>query len=212
MSFLIRHERKEDYKLVEEITREAFWNLYFPGCNEHYLVHKIRQHEDYLPQLSFVIEVDGQVIGSIYYTKSSIVMNDKVIDTVTFGPVSIHPDYHRKGFGRKLIEYSIEQSRNQGCRAILILGYPYHYEPYGFKGSKAFNITMSDGLFYKGFMALPLYEGALDGLHGYVSFSDVFEDPDEETLEAFDKDFPKKEKTYKPSQDEFKVASAMLDE
>lgn len=211
MKVNIRHEKKEDHFEVEMLTREAFWNLYFPGCNEHFHVHQIRNHKDYIKDLSYVLELDGQIIGSIFYTKSKIMTKNKAIDTISFGPVSIDPKYHRRGYGRKLIEYSIEKAKSMGYRAIIILGYPYHYHPFGFKGGKTYNISMPDGLFYTGFMVLPLYENALDNIEGYAIFSDVFQEPDEETLDCFDKKFPPKEKAYQVSQDEFKKASAELE-
>lgn len=213
MDITIRNECPKDYRKVEEITREAFWNLYVPGCSEHWIVHKIRTHPDYLPKLSFILEADGEIAGSIFYTKSKIVTEDQgEIETITFGPVSIVPSMHRKGLGRRLIEHSIEEAKKRGYRAILILGYPYHYEPYGFIGGKEFGISMADGKFYKGLQALPLYHGALDGISGFARFSDVFEEPDPDELEAFDKTFPEKEKAIQESQKEFEQAAAMIDE
>ena len=97
----IRNEKEAKYKKVEEITRKAFYNQYIPGCTEHYLVHIMRKHEDFIPELDFVIEVDGQVIGNIMYTKAKLVdenKNEKQI--LTFGPISILPEYQRKGYGK----------------------------------------------------------------------------------------------------------------
>ena len=129
MKINIRYESEKDFRKVEEITREAFYNLYVPGCEEHFLIHKIREHEDYIKELSYVIEVDGEIIGSIFYTRSKIIGNNGVeMETITFGPVSMHPKYHRKGFGKKLITYSIEKAKKLGYKAIITLGYPYHYE------------------------------------------------------------------------------------
>lgn len=109
----IRNERETDFRKVEEITRKAFWNIYVPGCNEHYLVHVMRSHEDFLPELDFVIEVDGQIIGNIMYTKAKLVDdsgNEREI--LSFGPVCIVPEYQRKGYGKKLIMHSLRKS---GC-------------------------------------------------------------------------------------------------
>lgn len=97
----IRNERETDFRKVEEITRKAFWNIYAPGCNEHYLVHIMRSHKDFLPELDFVIEVDDQIIGNIMYTKAKLVDDsgeEKAI--LTFGPVCILPEYQRKGYGK----------------------------------------------------------------------------------------------------------------
>ena len=103
----IRNEETADYGKVEKITREAFYNLYVPGCTEHYLVHIMREHEDFIPELDFVLERNGEVIGSIMYTKAKLADeagNKK--DIVTFGPVCIQPDYQRRGYGKMLIEHS----------------------------------------------------------------------------------------------------------
>ncbi|MFG6116145.1 GNAT family N-acetyltransferase [Halobacillus sp. MO56] len=212
MEIKIRNEEPQDYRVVEEIAREAFWNLYFPGCHEHYVIHKMREHEDFIQELSFVIEVEGRVVGGIFYTNSKIVSEDnKEYKTISFGPVFISPEFHRKGLGRKLITHSIEVAKEMGYRAILALGYPYHYEPYGFLGGKTYNISMPDKKFYKGLLVLPLYEGALNDISGYVIFSDVLEVDDDEVNE-FDRSFPPKEKKFQESQIEFEKAASMLDE
>ncbi len=212
MDTIIRNVKNEDFKIVEEVAREAFWNLYFPGCEEHFVIHKMQNHCDYLPELSFVIEINGKIIGSIFYTKSSVVDKDNnEHSTITFGPVSILPKYHRQGLGRKLITHSINKAKELGYKGILTLGYPYHYEPYGFKGGKIFNISMEDGKFYKGLLVLPLYENSLENISGYAKFSDVFA-IDNEELENFDKIFKFKEKKIQNSQKEFQIACSMIDE
>lgn len=207
----VRKERMEDERRVEEIARKAFWNLYVPGCHEHYAIHQLRKHEDYLPELSWVIEVDGELAGGIFYSKSKIVDGEKSVDTITFGPVFIDPKYHRQGVGRHLITHSIEHAKSLGYRAILTLGYPYHYEPYGFVGGKRYGIAMPDGQYYKGLLVLPLYEGALDGVQGVSVFTEGL-DVEEAEVEAFDATFPKKKKEVLPSQREYELASTELDE
>ncbi len=211
MNINIRNEQEKDYRRVEEVARDAFWNLYFPGCHEHFVVHKMRNSKDFIKEISFVIEVDGNIEGAIFYTHSKIIDNDTEYKMISFGPVFISPKYHRKGLGRKLITHSINQAKKMGYKAILTLGYPYHYEPYGFLGGKKYNISMADGNFYKGLLVLPLYKGALDNIKGYVVFSDVLDAKDEE-VDEFDKNFPYKEKKFQESQLEFKKASVMLDE
>lgn len=212
MDIQIRNEETRDYRRVEEIARAAFWNLYFPGCHEHYVVHKMRKHIDFIKELAFVIEIDGKVQGAIFYTHSKIIAKDgEEHKTISFGPVFIAPHYHRQGMGKKLITHSIRKAREMGYRAILTLGYPYHYEPYGFVGGKRYMISMEDGKFYKGLLVLPLYKGALDTISGYVMFSDALE-ASQEAVDNFDKSFPTLEKCYQKSQEEYEVACAMLDE
>lgn len=211
MSLVIRLETEKDYRIVEELAREAFWNLYFPGCEEHLTIHKIRKSKDFIKELSFVLELDGKIIGGIFYTKSKIIdKNNNEYETISFGPVFIHPNYHRQGFGKKLITYSINKAKELGHKAILTLGYDYHYKPYGFTSGKKYNISMADGNFYKGLLVLPLYENALSDISGYVLFSDCLESTKEE-IEEFDKNFSYKKKEVKESQKEFLIASTMLD-
>lgn len=108
---LIRNERETDYQKVEEITRKAFWNLYIPGCVEHYLAHVMRGHADFLPELDFVVEIGGQVIGNIMYTKAKLIDEcGEEKEILTFGPVSILPEYQRKGYGKRMMEYSFERA------------------------------------------------------------------------------------------------------
>ncbi len=212
MNIVIRQEKETEYKIVENVAREAFWNLYTLGCEEHFVIHKIRQHKDFLKDLSFVIEVDGEIAGSIFYTKSKIISKDgNEHNTITFGPVSILPKFHRQGLGRQLIEHSINVAKEKGYKAILTLGYPYHYEPYGFSGGKKYNVAMGDGKFYKGLLVLPLYENALKDIEGIACFTDGLE-VSQEDVEVYDKNFEYKEKKEQESQKEFEIACSMLDE
>ncbi|MDY4787849.1 MAG: N-acetyltransferase [Bacilli bacterium] len=211
MNIKIRHEEEKDYYRVLEIARDAFWNLYFPGAVEHYVVHKIRNHPDFIKELSFVIEVDNTIEGAIFYTKSAIVTKEGKVPTISFGPVFISPRYHRRGLGKKLISYSIEQAKKNGYRAILTLGYDYHYAIYGFKSGINYHISMDDGKYLHGLLVLPLFENALNGISGYASFSDVYEVDDQE-VEEFDKIFPPKVKEVLPCQKEYEEACALIDE
>lgn len=208
---IIRAEKPNDYHKVEEITRQAFWNLYCPAATEHYIVHKIRQHNDYIPELSFVIEKDNEVVGSIFYTHSKVVSHGgDVIKTITFGPVSIKPELHRQGLGRKLITHSINEAKRLGYRAIIIGGFTYHYYPYGFVGAKKYGISMPDGKFYTGIMALPLYNGALDNSDGVHYYSEVM-DEGENMPQEYDDRFPYLEKLILPQQEKFRKAAAEID-
>lgn len=212
MTIKIRHEESKDFRKVEEVARDAFWNLYFPGAAEHVAISKLRKNKDFIPELTYVIEVNNEIVGAIFYSHSKVVSKNGVEHkTISFGPVFISPSMHRLGLGRKLITYSINEARRLGYNAITTLGYPYHYEPYGFLGGKKYNISMPDGKFYKGLLVLPLYDGALNNTSGYAVFSDALEVTEEE-IEEFDKNFPYKEKKIQDSQKEFEIASCMLDE
>lgn len=207
----IRHETEQDYFATENCCRNAFWNLYKEGAEEHFVLHQMRKHKDFIPELSFVLEKDREIVGGIFYTRSRIVTDRGEIPAVTFGPVFIEPKFHRQGLGKMLISHSLEQAKKAGHSAVLTLGYPYHYEPYGFCGAKKYRISMPDGKFYYGLLALPLQKNALDNTAGYVQFSDVF-DVNPNDAEQFDLKFPPKPKQILPCQKEYELACARLDE
>jgi len=200
---IIRNERLEDERIVEGATRDAFWNLYIPGAEEHYLVHKIRKSPDFISELAFVAELDGKIVGSIFFTRSYIITDaGEKVDTVTFGPVSVIPELHNMGIGAQLINYAIEHAKEMGFRAILIHGYPGYYQRFGFRPAKDFGISNPEGQYRAAHQALELYDGALTGIHGkaYES-SDMVVKPAE--VAEFDLDFPTKEKSITTSQQEF---------
>ncbi|NLW56893.1 MAG: N-acetyltransferase [Firmicutes bacterium] len=203
----IRNEKETDFKKVEEITRKAFWNVYVPGCVEHYLVHIMRSHKDFLPELDFVIEVDDQLIGNIMYTKAKLVDEsgeEKAI--LTFGPVSILPEYQRKGYGKKLMEYSFERAVALGYDVIVIFGNPGNYVSLGFKSCKKYNICLEDGTYPAAMLVKELKPDALDGRKWIYYHSPVFE-IDEAEAGRFDEGFEPLEKRYQPSQEEFYIYS-----
>lgn len=212
MDIAIKTESPKDYRDNETLVREAFFNLYEKGAVEHFIVNKLRKHTDYIPELSLVIEQKDQVVGCIYYSKSKITdEKGNVTDVITFGPVVIHPKFQGTGLGSTLIRNSINKAKRLKYRAIVITGNPKYYSRFGFEPGKKYGISMPDGKFYTGVLALPLYEGALDGVKGTLTFSDVM-DVDKSEVEYFDKMFPYKEKVHKPSQDEFKIISSEIDE
>ncbi len=206
----IRNEQIKDYRSAEEVARDAFWNLYDPGTDIHAVINQLRLHEDFIPEMTFVIEKDGEIIGGIYSTKSKIIRNNaEEMATITFGPVFIVPKYHRQGMGKKMITHAIEAAKRSGYKAIAILGYPYHYKPYGFVSGKEYNISSEDGKFYSGLQILELEEKALDNIKGYAVFSDAYE-VDPGFAEEYDKEFPIKEKKVEPSQKEYEIACQTL--
>lgn len=204
--FKIRNEKETDYRRVEEITRKAFWNLYAPGCDEHYLVHIMRTHKDFIPELDFVIEVDGQVIGNIMYTKAKLIDESGVEkEILSFGPVSILPEYQRRGYGKKLIEYSFEKAAALGYDVIVIFGNPGNYVSLGFKSCKKYNVCLENGIYPTAMLVKELKPGTLDG-RKWVYLSPVF-DIDKKEAERFDEGFESWEKKYQPSQEEFYIYS-----
>ncbi len=203
----IRNEQEADYAIVEEITRKAFYNLYVPGCAEHYLVHIMRQHEDFLPELDFVIELDGQIIGNIMYTKAKLVdETGEEKEILTFGPVSILPGYQRMGYGKMLIEYSLEQAAALGYDVIVIFGNPGNYVSRGFKSCKKYNVCLEDGTYPAAMLVKELRADALDGRKWFYYDSPLMQ-LDEEEAQRFDEKLEKMEKKYQPSQEEFYIHS-----
>ena len=142
----IRNERPEDYETVERITREAFYNLYVPGCVEHYLVHLMRTHEDFIPELDFVLELDGAEIGNIMYTKATLTDEEGTVkEILTFGPVCVLPAYQRKGYGKLLMEHSFRKAVEVGYDAIVIFGSPANYVGRGFESCKKYKVRAENG-------------------------------------------------------------------
>ncbi len=203
----IRNEQKSDYQIVEDITREAFYNMYVPGCMEHYLVHIMRGHEDFIPELDFVLELDGKVIGNIMYTKAKLTdENGEEKEIITFGPVSILPKYQRMGYGKLLMEHSFKRVVELGYDTIVIFGSPANYVSRGFKSCKKYNLCVEGGGYPAGMLAKELKEGAFDGRKWTYSGSPVM-DVDGQEAARFDDALPPMEKEYRPSQDEFYIIS-----
>lgn len=204
---IIRNERSDDHRAVEELTKKAFWNVNFPGCNEHYLAHILRKHGDFVPELDFVAELDGKPIANIMYTKSMLRGEDGSVKTVlTFGPLSVLPEYQRHGYGKELLEYSFEKAAEMGFEAIVIFGNPENYISRGFKSCKKFNVALFEGVYPVALLVKELREGALSGNNWIYEESPAY-DLDESAFEEFDKDFPQFEKGYKPSQELFYIYS-----
>ena len=203
----IRRETEADYRAVEEVTRKAFYNLYAPGCVEHYLAHVMRGHQDFLPELDFVAEKGGRVIGNIMYTKARLtdaLGEEKEI--LTFGPVSVLPEYQRMGYGKMLMEFSFTKAAALGYDVIVIFGDPNNYVSCGFKSCKKYNISLEDGTFPAAMLVKELVPGALDGRAWVYHDSPVMR-VDGEAAARFDEGFEKLEKTYRASQEVFYILS-----
>lgn len=203
----IRNETPNDYSEVETITRKAFYNLYQPGCVEHYLVHIMREHPDFIPELDFVITVDGKVAGNIMYTKATLRSDDKDTKNIlTFGPLCISPEYQRKGYGKMLMEHSFQEAVKLGYPAIVIFGSPANYVSSGFISCKKYNISLPDNTFPTAMMAKELIPGALDGKKWSYQDSPVM-NIDEKRAEEYDAQLEKMEKKHLASQEEFYILS-----
>lgn len=207
MSILIRNETEKDYRTVEELTRESFWNVYRPGCTEHYVLHCYRTAKGFIPELDFVMEKDGEIIGHVMYAHSAIDSADgKKIPVMTFGPISIAPDLKLHGYGKQLLDYSMEKAAEAGAGALAITG------NIGFYGKSGFVVASTKGIRYADaapdddvvpyFLIKELKLGFLSGIRG------TYHDPEEYSVAernpaafaAYDATFPEKEKLKLPGQ------------
>ncbi len=203
MNFNIRNEHEKDYFAVENLTREAFWNIYHPGCNEHLLVHNLRDLPCFIKELDFVAESNGEIIGHIIYSKSILTdQNQNIHEFASFGPISVHPEYQKTGIGKALIEHSLSMAKELGFKAIFITGNTEYYHRFGFETATDYGIHLkgtdaNDKSEY--FMVKLLEPNALDDVSGIFEFDPCF-DVDEVQLEQFEKLFPKKIKEKRPGQ------------
>lgn len=202
-NIIIRNETKEDYRKVENLTREAFWNVYRPGCTEHYVLHCYRNAPAFVPELDFVMELNGELIGQIIYVRSEIDCDDgRKLPIMTFGPIGIAPKYKRHGYGKRLLDYSMEKAKETGVGALAITGNILFYGKSGFVPAKTKGVRYADDPDADYLLVKELILGFLDGISG------TYKDPDgyfvceknPEDFERFEATFPKKEKQKLPGQ------------
>lgn len=202
-NIIIRNEKKEDYRKVENLTREAFWNVYRPGCMEHYVLHCYRGDPAFVPELDFVMELNGELIGQIIYVRSEIDCDDgRKLPILTFGPMGIAPKYKRQGYGKRLLDYSMEKAKETGAGALVITGNILFYGKSGFVPAKTKGVRYAYDPDADYLLVKELIPGFLDGISG------TYKDPDgyfvceknPEAFERFEASFPKKEKQKLPGQ------------
>ena len=209
----IRLETEKDYRAVEELTREAFWNVYKPGADEHYYVHMMRNHPDFIPELAFVLEQDGKIIGNIMYTKAWLEdENGERKEILSFGPLCVAPEYQRQKLGALLIKHSFEPARKMSYDVNIIFGNPSNYVSQGFVSCKKKNVSfVADGNFPTALLVCELTPNTLDGKRWrYIPSTAADCCEDAAAVEAFDATFPRKEKMWTPSQEAFYIYSHSL--
>ena len=199
----IRLERPEEYREVETLVRESFWNVYRPGCLEHYVLHQLRNDPDFVPQLDFVMELDGKLIGQNMFMRAHISADGGgEIPIMTMGPICIAPELKRKGYGKILLDYSLKQAAMLGCGALCFEGSIGFYGKCGFDYARNFGLRYHDlpeGADDSFFLCKELIPGYLDGVTGvYAPPKGYF--VDEQEAEEFDKQFPPKVKLKLPGQ------------
>lgn len=202
---IIRQERKEEYRIVEEVIRKAFWNVNSPGCDAHYLAHILRGHADFISELDLVAEEDGKIVASVMYTKAKLMgENGQCKEILSFGPLGVLPEYQRKGYGRRLLAYSFEKAVSLGYDAIAIFGNPENYICNGFQCCKKFNVGVGGGVYPTALLVKELTCGAIPAGQWRFVESNAFEF-DSQKAEEFDQSFEPLEKQYKKSQELFYI-------
>ena len=202
-NYIIRLEEKKDYREVENLVRESFWNVYRPGCSEHYVIHVLRDDPAFVPELDFVMEQDGILIGQNMFMKTVIEADDgREIPVLTMGPIGITPELKRKGYGKKLLDYCLEKATEMGFGAVLFEGNIGFYSHCGFDYASKFGIRYhdlpedADSSF---FLCRELIPGYLDDVTGVYQTPQGYYVKDED-VEEFDRQFPPKEKKKLPGQ------------
>lgn len=202
-SIIIRTEKEKEYREVENLVRESFWNVYRPSCLEHYVLHQLRKDAAFVPELDFVMEMGEQIIGQNMFMKAEIQADDgRKIPIMTMGPICIAPDLKRKGYGKILLDYSLEKAKELGCGAICMEGNIDFYGKSGYRQASEFGIryhglTEDDDASF--FLCRELIPGYLDGITGEYAPPQGYY-VDEQEAEVFDKTFYYKEKKKLPGQ------------
>jgi predicted N-acetyltransferase YhbS len=208
-NLIIRNERESDHRTVEEMVREAFWNLYIPGCHEHFVLHNLRNSGDFIPELDFVAEKEGQIVGQIAYSRGVIrYIQGAEKEVISFGPVSVLPTFQKQGIGGTLITHTINRAREMGFPAICIYGDPRYYSRFGFRCAEKYEIKTADDKFAVALQVLELQHGVLVCIPGRFIESAAFE-VDDNQFAQYDATFPFKEKTENDSQREFKLLASL---
>lgn len=199
-----RNETPADYRAVENLTREAFWNVYKPGCDEHFVLHNFRTRSDFVSELDIIMEENGVLIGHVMFTRAGIKLNNgKILPIMTFGPISIAPEFKRKGYGTILLRHAMQKAKDMGSGALAITG------NIGFYGKSGFVVAKTKGVFYWAapdadyFLIKELVPGFLDQVKN--AGGGTFKEPDGYFIDAkeaeeFDRQFPPKEKLKLPGQ------------
>ncbi|MBN2095388.1 MAG: N-acetyltransferase [Candidatus Aenigmarchaeota archaeon] len=194
MNIQIRLENPKDFRETEELTRDAFWDVYKPGCDEHLVLHNLRKSPTFVRGLDFVAVLNGKIIGNIVYSKAKVIGEDKSEhEVLCLGPFCVAPEMQKKGIGSKLIRQSLSKAKTLGFRGVILFGSPEYYSRFGFKNAESYHITTPDGKNFDAFMALELVEGSLKGIEGRFFADSVFE-VEAKDLEEFEKSFPFREK------------------
>jgi predicted N-acetyltransferase YhbS len=198
IDIILRNTQEDDYREVENMTREAFWDVYKAGCDEHLMVRHLHEAGAYIRDLDFVAVHDGRIVGNILCSKGIVKSENESNEweVVCIGPIGVLPEYQGKGIGSRLMQEAIKSATQIGAKGIVLYGNPAYYHRFGFENAIKFGIRTSWGANFEDFMALELREGSLQGIQGNC-YEDVAFEIDKEKLEEFEKGFPVKESHFK---------------
>lgn len=194
---VIRLARKDECREIENLVRESFWNVYRPGCLEHFVLHEMRNHSDFISELNYVLEKGGKIIGQNVFVNAVIKGDDgRDIAIATMGPICIAPEFKRQGYGKILLDYTLEKAKEYGIKAVCFEGDIAFYGKSGFDFASKFNVRyhgLPEGEDSSFFLCKELEKGYLDGVSGEYATPECYF-VDENDAEEFDRDFPYKEK------------------
>lgn len=200
----IRLEKRTDYKEVEFLVRESFWNVYRPGCYEHLIIHNMRHDPSFIPQLDYIIEEEGKIIAQIAYSTNDLCDKEgKIESVVTLGPVCVHPDYQRKGYGSKIVEFTLNLAKEMDIPYVFTIGDEKFYNRFGFEDASKFGLKFNDVEGETPFFMVKIFDtDKIEKINGTYKDNECFKVGEEE-LESFDKNFPPKKKEKREGQLDF---------
>lgn len=199
----IRLEKREDYREVENLVREAFWNVYRPGCVEHYLLHQLRRDSSFVPELEYVVEEQGRIVAQIAYAKGVYLPDEgPKQDMLLFGPVGVLPQCQGRGYGSALIRFTLERAKELGWPSVVITGNPAYYSRFGFEPAGSYGIHHE---LVSREEAFPVFQIKVFDPSRLPPVPGTYREPScyqvsQEDVEEFDKQFPKKKKEVRPGQ------------
>ena len=194
MKLTIKKTQQSSFFQTETLTREAFWNQYNPGCDEHLVLHQLRNSSSYIADLDLIAIHDDEIIAHIICTKARVIDDQaKEYEVICLGPVSVLPLHQNTGVGTQLIQYAISEAKRLGCKGMILFGNPQYYQRFGFRNAQHYKITTKEDKNFEAFMALELQENGLSDVRGRF-FEDEAYLVDEAELIEFEKKFPHKEK------------------
>jgi len=195
-----RPEEEGDFRETENVIREAFWDVYKPGCDEHLIAHKLRASQAFVPELDYVACEGARLVGNIMYSRARVIdERGDSEEVLCLGPIAVLPERQGSGIGAALMAETLLRARELGFRGVFLYGNPGYYARFGFVDARRFTVQTSAGENADYFMGLELRGGSLAGISGRFHEDSVFMVGEDE-LEDFERGFPAREKHRTPTQ------------